>query len=88
MFACMCMYLQEKDRERHFVLTILGPRVLTGTGIKNSEVGTCVKHFPVCVLLCVSARVCVLKGKIQSSECNLPAMSLIFIFMFARKTAV
>lgn len=52
----MCM--GERERERHFVLIVLGPRVLLGTGMKELRsrhlcaTVSCMKEC-VCVCVCV-----------------------------------
>lgn len=58
----MCM----GERERHFVLIVLGPRVLLGTGMKELRsrhlcaTVSCMKEC-VCVCVCVHVCLCVVK---------------------------
>lgn len=75
----MCM--GERERERHFVLIVLGPRVLLGTGMKelrSRHLCATVSCMKECVCVCARVSVC---SKMVFTFLSVATHSLILIYI-------
>lgn len=78
-----CAHVYGRERERHFVLIVLGPRVLLGTGMKelrSRHLCATVSCMKECVCVCVCARVSVC-SKMVFTFLSVATHSLILIYI-------
>lgn len=81
--VCTCVW--ESERERHFVLIVLGPRVLLGTGMKelrSRHLCATVSCMKECVCVCVCARVSVCSKMVFTFLSVAHSLILIYILIF------